>query len=236
MFEKKFADTSVNLTAEEKKITIAHRALHSHLRRMGRFGYQDGGWHNLRAMLINRVESATDYKMVVVLDEEDPESVAKIVDRQEHIKNLEDWGNYKLRIYGCDGRCQKDIYFRAFLYLLDAYLVEVERNKRHNKKARPTLWVWDWRRKCFRRIHDYEYDKVDYTSVKKYLQERIIEADDLLEDICLPRGFRKLEDFSKEDLDKMESWLLHFCQKRSNQEKRIPMDLLELVQAVKEHL
>lgn len=234
MFEKKFTDSSMNLAAEEKKITIAHRVLHSHLRRMGNFGYQDGGWHNLRAMLINRVESATDYKMVVVLDGKDPESVAKIVDRQEHIKNLKEWGNYKLRIYGCDGRRKKDIYFKDLLSLLEAYLKEYK--KQQNIKARPTLWVWDWRRKCFRRIHDYEYDKVDYASVKKYLQERIIEADDLLEDICLPRGFRKLEDFSKEDLDKMESWLLHFCQKRSNQEKRIPMDLLELVQAVKEHL
>lgn len=74
----------MNIKLEERKITIAHRLLHKKLRRG--FGYDDGGYHNIRAFLINRVEQQSNYKLTVELDYADPESVAKIRNRDEYMK------------------------------------------------------------------------------------------------------------------------------------------------------
>ena len=52
-----------NLELEEKKITAAHNGYMFHTRYGRWFG--DGGWHNLRAFLINRVEQVSNYKLVV---------------------------------------------------------------------------------------------------------------------------------------------------------------------------
>ncbi len=81
----------MNIKLEERKITIAHRLLHKRLRRG--FGYDDGGYHNLRAFLINRVEQQSNYKLIVELDGADPESVAKIRNRDEYLKEKygDDW-------------------------------------------------------------------------------------------------------------------------------------------------
>lgn len=65
----------MNIKLEERKITIAHGLLHKRLRRG--FGYDDGGYHNLRAFLINRVEQQSNYRLIVEFDGSDPESVAK---------------------------------------------------------------------------------------------------------------------------------------------------------------
>lgn len=81
----------MNIKLEERKITIAHRLLHKKLRRG--FGYDDGGYHNIRAFLINRVEQQSNYKLTVELDYADPESVAKIRNRDEYMKEKygDDW-------------------------------------------------------------------------------------------------------------------------------------------------
>lgn len=81
----------MNTKLEERKITIAHRLLHKRLQRG--FGYGDGGYHNLRAFLINRVEQQSNYRLIVELDGSDPESVAKIRNRDEYLKEKygDDW-------------------------------------------------------------------------------------------------------------------------------------------------
>lgn len=72
-----------NIELMELKINIAHRALHNRIRR-SIFGYDDGGWHNIRAMLINRVEQDSDYMLRVDLDGADPNSIAKILPEKEY--------------------------------------------------------------------------------------------------------------------------------------------------------
>lgn len=74
-----------NLELEEKKITAAHNGLLFHLRKSP-CGYDDGGWHNLRAFLINRVEQLTNYKLIVTSDEDDWNPNFKIRDRKTYLK------------------------------------------------------------------------------------------------------------------------------------------------------
>ena len=75
-----------NLELEEKKITAAHNGLMFHLMRSP-CGYDDGGWHNLRAFLINRVEQLSGYALVVTssLDSDCPDY--KICDRKTYLKD-----------------------------------------------------------------------------------------------------------------------------------------------------
>ena len=70
---------------EERKITIAHRLLHRQLKKSA-IGYNDGGYHNLRAALINRVEALSDYDLIVVLYGADPESTARIIQRKIYLE------------------------------------------------------------------------------------------------------------------------------------------------------
>ena len=73
--------SQLNLEMEEKKITIAHRILHCTCRKSI---YGDSFYHNLRAMLIGRIEQLPDADLIVVLDGSDPSSVAEIRDRKEY--------------------------------------------------------------------------------------------------------------------------------------------------------
>lgn len=77
----------MNIKDEERKIKIAHRLLHHKLRR-SHFSYDDGGYHNLRAMLINRVEQESNGVLIVKLDGGDPKSIPKIVNRQEYLNRI----------------------------------------------------------------------------------------------------------------------------------------------------
>lgn len=72
-----------NLDLEERKITIAHNAYMLHLKKY----YDDGGWHNLRAFLINRVEQLSNYALVVTstLDNDNPDY--HIRDRKTYLKD-----------------------------------------------------------------------------------------------------------------------------------------------------
>ena len=82
----------LDLSLEEKKITIVHRTLHSACRinyMSGSVGY----YHNLRAQLIQRIEQIQDADLVVDLDGGDPLSVAKIRPRKEYL--LKKYGTCK---------------------------------------------------------------------------------------------------------------------------------------------
>ena len=74
-----------NLELEEKKITAAHNGLLFHLRKSP-CGYDDGGWHNVRAFLINRVEQLTNYRLIVVSDHDDCNPNYRIIDRKTYLK------------------------------------------------------------------------------------------------------------------------------------------------------
>jgi len=67
---------------EAKKITAAHNALMDHLRKY----YSDDGWHNLRAFLINRIEQLTNYRLIVVSDNDDAKPNYRILDRKTYLK------------------------------------------------------------------------------------------------------------------------------------------------------
>lgn len=71
--------SQLNLEMEAKKITIVHRILHSTCRKSIN---GDSFYHNLRAMLIGRIEQLPDANLIVDLDGSDPFSVAKIRDKK----------------------------------------------------------------------------------------------------------------------------------------------------------
>ena len=71
---------------EEKKITAAHNALMYRTHYFNYFHSDDGGWQNVRARLINRVEQATDYKLVVTWSDDDFNPEYKIQDRKTYLK------------------------------------------------------------------------------------------------------------------------------------------------------
>ena len=70
------------LDLEEKKITAAHNAYMFHMKKH----YDDGGWHNLRAFLINRVEQATRYRLIVTWSHDEANPEYKILDRKTYLK------------------------------------------------------------------------------------------------------------------------------------------------------
>lgn len=71
-----------NLELEEKKITAANNGYMFHMRK---HLYDDGGWHNLVAFLINRVEHLSNYELIVTWTD-DPLPVFKIRNRKEYLK------------------------------------------------------------------------------------------------------------------------------------------------------
>ena len=73
-----------NLELEEKKITAAHNGLMYHTK----YGlwYDDGGWHNLRAFLINRIEQVSNYRFIVTFSHDDCNPNYKIKDRKTYLK------------------------------------------------------------------------------------------------------------------------------------------------------
>jgi hypothetical protein len=72
-----------NLELEEKKITAAHFGYMFYLKK---HLYNDGGWHNLRAFLINRVEQLSDYALIVSSNDNDWNPEFKIRDRKTYLK------------------------------------------------------------------------------------------------------------------------------------------------------
>lgn len=77
----------MNLELEAKKITIAHRILHFRIRKHSP-GYNDDGLHNVRTFLINRVERASNYRLVVKLNGRDVSDEAKIYIREEYLRDM----------------------------------------------------------------------------------------------------------------------------------------------------
>lgn len=73
-----------NLELEEKKITAAHNAYKYHTRNF--FWFDDAGWHNIRAILINRVEQATNNRLVVTWNDDEFNPEYKIQDRKTYLK------------------------------------------------------------------------------------------------------------------------------------------------------
>ena len=59
--------------------------------------YDDGGWHNLRAFLINRVEELTNYRLIVVSDNDRYHPNYRICDRKTYLKETYnfDWTEKK---------------------------------------------------------------------------------------------------------------------------------------------
>ena len=78
-----------NLELEVKKITAAHNGYMYHT--MYGLWFSDGGWHNLRAFLINRVETLTNYRLIVVRNDDDSNPEYRILDRKTYLKEKYDF-------------------------------------------------------------------------------------------------------------------------------------------------
>ena len=77
---------NMDLEMEKKKIEIAHRTLLSSAKK-SILGCGDSYYHNIRAYLINRIEQASNYRLVVNINDD---NVVQILDREEYLKHLED--------------------------------------------------------------------------------------------------------------------------------------------------
>ncbi|MCC2255967.1 hypothetical protein LKD70_16365 [Ruminococcus sp. CLA-AA-H200] len=218
-----------NIANEERKITIAHRLLHMRLRRF-QGAYNDGGYHNLRAMLINRVEQASDYKLIVELDGADRRSTAKIWNRVDYLKNHADENRgrkFRVRTYDKRGYLAKQFFYDDFIDMAKEYCkLEVPKGV----IALPTMWVWDPSQEEYVRIHNFPYNEPSYGKVMAYLTQRVIPGDELLQQVTLPDSFhRELEDFTEAELAQMAEWL-------KQQHHSMAKETLELVKSVQQRL
>ena len=73
-----------NLELEEKKITAAHYAYMYHTRNF--FWFDSGGWQNLRARLINRVEQVSNHELIITWSDDEYNPEYKIRDRKTYLK------------------------------------------------------------------------------------------------------------------------------------------------------
>lgn len=76
----------MDLEMEKKKIEIAHRTLLSSAKK-SILGCGDSYYHNIRAYLLNRVEQASNYRLIVNINDD---NVVQMIDREEYLKHLED--------------------------------------------------------------------------------------------------------------------------------------------------
>lgn len=74
----------MDLEMEKKKIEIAHRTLLSSAKK-SILGCGDSYYHNIRAYLINRIEQASNYRLVVNINDD---NVVQILDREEYLKQI----------------------------------------------------------------------------------------------------------------------------------------------------
>lgn len=87
---------------------------------------------------------------------------------------------YKVRTYDKKGNFLRDFFTNNFRFALKLYVAETE----INPDKRPTLWACN--NGVYVRVHDFNFGEVTDENIEKYLQERVIEGDDLLEDIKWP--------------------------------------------------
>lgn len=90
-----------------------------------------------------------------------------------------DTEKYAIKTYTASGDVNFLRYDNNFYYILQLYVQEAKRNPR----CRPTLWVFDGSH--YVRVHDYTFSELTSDNVYHYLQERIIEADDLLDTVTI---------------------------------------------------
>lgn len=83
--------------------------------------------------------------------------------------------NYMVRSYTKRGEMGFEEY-RDNLYEVLQLYVQFARQKDH---PRPTLWIWDG--KNYVRVHDFQFVELNPETYSKYLKERILETDYLLE-------------------------------------------------------
>lgn len=84
---------------------------------------------------------------------------------------------YRVRFYTTEGHFSCEEYSNDFVRLL--FLAYQDR------KNRPTIWIYDNESTQYIRVHDFNFSVFSKENVDKYLQERILKTDYLLNNVTI---------------------------------------------------
>lgn len=86
-------------------------------------------------------------------------------------------GKYMLKVYIEKGNYEKNIYFHDFYELLQEYIKRCVQPLYDLRN--PTIWIHDGDR--YVRVHSFMFEELSQDTYEKYLREKILDTDYLLE-------------------------------------------------------
>lgn len=138
--------------------------------------------------------------------------------------------DFVIRRYDRSGEVMEEMYYDDIVKLLHEFV-----RYRSTDSTEPSIWKRLEGNK-FVRIHNYGYKEVTIENVHRYLNERILETDRLLENVKLPVKYRKKVQIAYETLKKLEVWLddqLASLTPSGSEAIEAPEGLKEILQALK---
>ncbi len=88
---------------------------------------------------------------------------------------------YRLRTYTNRGNIDRDIYSDDLYKLLQQY---TEIRTLPPNPQNPTIWIYEGT--GYVRVHDFMFHELNQDTYRKYLKERILDSDNLLEKVLTP--------------------------------------------------
>lgn len=94
-----------------------------------------------------------------------------------------------MRLYDSQGNKEKDLYYTDFTELIKEYCRK--RKSVSCDPLNPTIWVCGADGNSYVRVHGFQFPQPTPDNIRKYLDERIIAANDLLSGIHLAASKRE---------------------------------------------
>lgn len=90
----------------------------------------------------------------------------------------------RIRTYTVNGDMDKEYYFNEMREALGKYLEAKNSlpSNYHRRVCGPTVWIYDGER--YLRVHDFQFSQLTNETLAKYLKERILHTDYLLDAFC----------------------------------------------------
>lgn len=98
-------------------------------------------------------------------------------------------GKYMLRVYNKIGNIRNDVYFHNLYELLQQY---IKNRISLIDSKNPTIWIHDG--KNYVRVHSFQFKELNPDNYRRYLKERVIDTDYLLEEEMKQNRFMTILD------------------------------------------
>lgn len=89
---------------------------------------------------------------------------------------------FKVTTYNKFGDFKKDYFFDDIKKAIDRYS-EVAKSVNYKMPMLPTIWIYENESDKFIRVHDFGFKEATEENIRKWIKERIIDTDYLLENI-----------------------------------------------------